>query len=50
VAGERELALFNIDGQFYAIDNCPHRGGPLVRRHDRRLRRHVSVARLAVRL
>ena len=28
--GERELALFNIAGQFYATDNvCPHRGGPL---------------------
>jgi len=28
--GERELALFNIGGQFYALDGqCPHRGGPL---------------------
>jgi nitrite reductase/ring-hydroxylating ferredoxin subunit len=26
----RELALFNIGGAFYCIDNeCPHRGGPL---------------------
>ena len=26
----RTLALFNVDGRFYAIDNtCPHRGGPL---------------------
>src|SRR5262245_10743333 len=26
----QELALFNVDGTFYAIDNtCPHRGGPL---------------------
>jgi nitrite reductase/ring-hydroxylating ferredoxin subunit len=25
-----ELALFNIDGDFYAIDNaCTHKGGPL---------------------
>lgn len=25
-----ELALFNVDGQFYAIENsCPHRGAPL---------------------
>ena len=25
-----EIALFNIDGKFYAIDNvCKHRGGPL---------------------
>lgn len=24
------IALFNINGEFYAIDNtCPHRGGPL---------------------
>jgi len=29
-AGGRELALFNIGGQFYALDGtCPHRGGPL---------------------
>jgi len=28
--GDRELALFNISGQFYALDGrCPHRGGPL---------------------
>jgi nitrite reductase (NADH) small subunit/3-phenylpropionate/trans-cinnamate dioxygenase ferredoxin subunit len=28
--GERELALFNVGGEFYATDNvCPHRGGPL---------------------
>jgi nitrite reductase (NADH) small subunit len=28
--GERDLALFNVDGKFYCIDNtCPHRGGPL---------------------
>jgi len=26
----KDLALFNIDGAFYAIDNaCAHRGGPL---------------------
>jgi nitrite reductase (NADH) small subunit len=26
----KELAVFNIDGTFRAIDNeCPHRGGPL---------------------
>ena len=26
----RTLALFNVDGTFYAIDNtCSHRGGPL---------------------
>ena len=29
VAG-KELAVFNVDGAFYAISNfCPHRGGPL---------------------
>jgi nitrite reductase (NADH) small subunit len=26
-----ELALFNIDGEFHAIDNfCPHKGAPLL--------------------
>jgi NAD(P)H-dependent nitrite reductase small subunit len=30
VVGDREIALFNVDGTFYAIDNtCPHQGGPL---------------------
>ena len=29
-AGGRTLALFNVDDEFYAIDNsCAHRGGPL---------------------
>jgi nitrite reductase (NADH) small subunit len=29
-AGGRALALFNVDGAYYAIDNsCAHRGGPL---------------------
>ena len=29
-AGGKQLALFNVDGAFYAIDNtCLHRGGPL---------------------
>lgn len=29
-AGGRELALFNVDGEFYCIDNyCPHMEGPL---------------------
>lgn len=28
--GSREVALFNVDGTFYALDNtCPHQGGPL---------------------
>ncbi len=26
----RQLALFNVEGTYYAIDDtCPHRGGPL---------------------
>ena len=30
VAGERIVALFNVDGQFHALDGiCPHQGGPL---------------------
>ena len=29
-AGEKAIALFNVSGKFYALDNtCPHRGGPL---------------------
>lgn len=29
-AAGRTLAVFNVDGVFYAIDNeCSHRGGPL---------------------
>ena len=27
---DRRYAVYNLDGQFYAIDDtCPHRGGPL---------------------
>jgi nitrite reductase/ring-hydroxylating ferredoxin subunit len=30
VAGERIVALFNVDGAYYALDGiCPHQGGPL---------------------
>jgi len=30
VAGDRIVALFNVDGAFYAMDGvCPHQGGPL---------------------
>jgi nitrite reductase/ring-hydroxylating ferredoxin subunit len=30
VAGDRMVALFNVDGRFYALDGiCPHQGGPL---------------------
>jgi nitrite reductase/ring-hydroxylating ferredoxin subunit len=29
-AAGKTLALFNVDGAYYAVDNaCPHRGGPL---------------------
>lgn len=28
--GPKKIALFNVDGKFFAIDNtCLHRGGPL---------------------
>lgn len=28
--GSKELALFNVEGEFYCIDNsCPHADGPL---------------------
>ncbi len=28
--GEREVALFNVGGQFFALENtCPHQGGPI---------------------
>jgi len=30
LAGGRELALYNVGGHFYAVENfCPHRGAPL---------------------
>jgi nitrite reductase/ring-hydroxylating ferredoxin subunit len=30
VAGDRIVALYNVDGQFHALDGiCPHQGGPL---------------------
>ena len=29
-ANGREIALFNLDGEFFALDNeCPHASGPL---------------------
>jgi nitrite reductase/ring-hydroxylating ferredoxin subunit len=28
--GRYDIALFNVDGQFYALENsCPHQGGPI---------------------
>jgi len=30
IVGDREIAVFNVDGTFHAIENsCPHQGGPL---------------------
>src|SRR5581483_10481672 len=30
VAADRLVALFNVDGEYYALDGvCPHQGGPL---------------------
>jgi nitrite reductase/ring-hydroxylating ferredoxin subunit len=30
VAGDRVVALFNVAGEFFALDGvCPHQGGPL---------------------
>jgi nitrite reductase (NADH) small subunit len=30
VADDRMIALFNVDGSFFALDGvCPHQGGPL---------------------
>lgn len=30
VAGGRVVAVFNVDGKFFALDGiCPHQGGPL---------------------
>ena len=29
-AGGKRIAIFNLGGKYYAIeDTCPHRGGPL---------------------
>ena len=30
IADQRIIALFNVEGRFYALDGiCPHQGGPL---------------------
>ena len=30
VAGDRVVALFNVEGEYFALDGvCPHQGGPL---------------------
>ena len=45
----KTLALFNVDGAFYALDNaCSHRGGPLGRGRSRRHGGRVPVACLAL--
>ena len=32
LAGERLVALFNVEGNYYALDGvCPHQGGPLAK-------------------
>jgi nitrite reductase (NADH) small subunit len=32
VAGDYLLAIFNVDGAYYALDGvCPHQGGPLAK-------------------
>ncbi|HHZ83231.1 MAG TPA: Rieske (2Fe-2S) protein [Nitrospirales bacterium] len=32
VVENRKIAIFNVDGQCYAVNAiCPHRGGPLIR-------------------
>lgn len=29
-AGRYDVAIFNVDGEFYALENnCPHQGGPI---------------------
>ena len=34
IVNNREIALFNIDGKYFAIHNlCPHEGGPLGQGH-----------------
>jgi len=57
VDGE-DVALFNIEGRYFAIANrCPHRGGPLSRGHveivpaaeDRPTERSPAVPTIAVR-
>jgi nitrite reductase/ring-hydroxylating ferredoxin subunit len=30
IVGDREVAVFNVEGGFHAVENaCPHQGGPL---------------------
>ena len=35
----KSIAIFNVDGQFFALDNtCTHRGGPWPRERSRATR------------
>ena len=44
VSGGRVLALFNVGGSYFAVDNtCPHRGGPLRYTDDRGAAEIVSA-------
>jgi len=46
MVNNREIALFNIEGTYFAIHNrCPHEGGPLCEG----LCRGLSVARFGIR-
>ena len=49
LSGSR-IALFNVAGSFYAMDDtCAHRGGPLGEGTLRRCHRHLPMAWMAVR-
>jgi len=40
----KEVALFNVEGQLYAVGNrCPHRSGPLVRGHVEKVEDALAV-------
>ncbi len=43
------IALFNVDGSFFAVDNtCPHAGGPIGEGHLTGEVVDMSVARMAI--
>ena len=48
--GDSEIAIFHLEDRYLTIENkCPHKGGPLVRRHRFRHHRGVPAARAALR-
>ena len=50
MADDQVVALFNVDGTFYALDGvCPHAGGPLGRGNAARNDYYLPLARLAIR-